>query len=81
MTLFVTRALLASMLLIPTTTVHRVAAQQLEPRLVPSRGLVSFTFQSPSMGVRYALNVGLSFGDGPGATGRPGRSAARSPPG
>jgi hypothetical protein len=34
------------------------AAQQLEPRPVPTRDIVSFTYQSPSMGVRYGINVG-----------------------
>jgi predicted alpha/beta superfamily hydrolase len=36
-----------------------VVAQQLESRPVPSRDVVSFTYQSPSMGVRYGINVGL----------------------
>jgi len=35
------------------------APAQLQPRPVPSRGVQSFTFQSPSMGVRFSLNVGL----------------------
>src|SRR2546426_9027608 len=62
MTDFVTRGLAASTILVSATTVHRVAPQQLEPRPVPSRDIVSFTFQSPSMGVRYAVNVGLPVG-------------------
>lgn len=36
-----------------------IAAQQLEPRPVPTRDVVSFTYRSPSMGVRYGINVGL----------------------
>ena len=35
---------------------------QLKSRPVPNGGVESFTFQSPSMGVRYALNVGLPHG-------------------
>ena len=35
------------------------AAQQLQSRPVPSELVESFTFQSPSMGERYALNVGI----------------------
>lgn len=37
-------------------------AQQLEPRPVPTGGVESFTFQSPSMGVRFAVNVGIPDG-------------------
>ena len=40
----------------------RTAAQQLEPRPVPTAGVESFTFQSPSMGVRFAVTVGLPTG-------------------
>src|SRR5206468_8382185 len=36
-----------------------VTAQQLEPRAVPTRDVVSFAYQSPSMGVRFGINVGL----------------------
>jgi uncharacterized protein len=32
---------------------------QLQSRPVPNRGVESFTFQSPSMGVRFSLNVGM----------------------
>ncbi|MDT9598697.1 alpha/beta hydrolase [Sphingosinicella rhizophila] len=39
-----------------------VAHAQLQPRPVPNPGVQSFTFQSPSMGVRYSLNVGLPAG-------------------
>jgi predicted alpha/beta superfamily hydrolase len=35
---------------------------QLQPRPVPNRGVESFTFQSPSMGVRFSLNVGSPEG-------------------
>ena len=35
------------------------APAQLQSRPVPGRGVESFTFQSPSMGVRFSLNVGL----------------------
>ncbi len=47
-------------LLIAVTAINRpVMAQQLEPRPVPTRDVVSFTYQSASMGVRYGINVGL----------------------
>jgi predicted alpha/beta superfamily hydrolase len=42
------------------------ARAQLAPRPVPSRDVESFTFQSPSMGVRYSINVGLPVGYKPG---------------
>lgn len=35
------------------------ANAQLQSRPVPNRGVESFTFQSPSMGVRYSINVGM----------------------
>ena len=35
------------------------AAQQLQARPVPTELVESFTYQSPSMGQRYALNVGI----------------------
>jgi hypothetical protein len=38
------------------------AHAQLRSRPVPNRGVESFTFQSPSMGVRFSLNVGLPQG-------------------
>ena len=38
------------------------ATAQLQPRPVPNRGVESFTFESPSMGVRFSLNVGLPQG-------------------
>jgi predicted alpha/beta superfamily hydrolase len=38
------------------------AHAQLQSRPVPNRGVESFTFQSPSMGVRFSLNVGLPAG-------------------
>ena len=38
------------------------AQAQLQSRPVPSRAVESFTFQSPSMGVRFSLNVGLPQG-------------------
>jgi predicted alpha/beta superfamily hydrolase len=38
------------------------AHAQLQPRQVPNRGVESFAFQSPSMGVRFSLNVGLPSG-------------------
>jgi predicted alpha/beta superfamily hydrolase len=42
-------------------------AQQLVPRPVPTRPVESFTYQSPSMGIRYGVNVGLPSGYKPGA--------------
>jgi uncharacterized protein len=38
------------------------AHAQLQSRPVPNSGVESFTFQSPSMGVRFSLNVGLPEG-------------------
>ena len=38
------------------------ASAQLQSRPVPNAGVESFTFQSPSMGVRFSLNVGLPQG-------------------
>jgi len=38
------------------------AHAQLQSRPVPARAVESFTFQSPSMGVRFSLNVGLPQG-------------------
>jgi predicted alpha/beta superfamily hydrolase len=35
------------------------ANAQLQPRPVPNRGVESFTFHSPSMGVRFSINVGM----------------------
>lgn len=35
------------------------AAAQLQPRPVPNRDVTSFTYDSPSMGVRYGINVGF----------------------
>ena len=42
------------------------AAQTLQPRPVPTGRVESFTFESPSMGVRYAVNVGIPAGYQPG---------------
>ncbi len=38
------------------------SGQQLETRPVPTGDVQSFTFQSPSMGVRFSLNVGMPAG-------------------
>lgn len=57
------RALLASTLIL-TAVPGTTAAQQLTPRPVPTRDIVSFTYQSPSMGVRFGINVGLPVGTG-----------------
>ena len=40
--------------------------QQLQTRPVPTGDVQSFTFQSPSMGVRFSLNVGMPAGYKPG---------------
>ena len=40
--------------------------QQLQTRPVPTGDVQSFTFQSPSMGVRFSLNVGMPSGYKPG---------------
>src|SRR5512139_2323167 len=39
-----------------------IAAQQLESRPVPLGDVEAFTFQSPSMGVRFSVSVGLPPG-------------------
>ncbi|MGE0554294.1 MAG: hypothetical protein AB7R55_12780 [Gemmatimonadales bacterium] len=41
-------------------------AQRLEPRPVPAGRVESYRFDSPSMGVSYAINVGLPQGYEPG---------------
>ena len=56
-------ALLASTLIL-TAAPGTTAAQQLAPRPVPTRGIVSFIYQSPSMGVRFGINVGHPVGTG-----------------
>ena len=40
--------------------------QQLQTRPVPTGDVQSFTLQSPSMGVRFSLNVGMPVGYKPG---------------
>jgi predicted alpha/beta superfamily hydrolase len=45
-----------------------LGAQVLAPRPVPTRNVESFTFQSPSMGVRYGINVALPAGYRPGTS-------------
>ncbi len=55
-----TRALAASLTLLAAA--GPLAAQQLASRPVPSVGVESFTFMSPSMGVKFAVNVGLPVG-------------------
>lgn len=42
------------------------AHAQLQSRPIPNRDVESFTFQSPSMGVRFSLNVGMPEGYKPG---------------
>jgi predicted alpha/beta superfamily hydrolase len=49
-----------------TVAVGPAVAQQLQTRPVPSERVESFTFQSPSMGVRYAINVGIPKAFKPG---------------
>jgi uncharacterized protein len=44
----------------------RADGQQLQTRPVPTGDVESFTFQSPSMGVRFSLNVGMPTGYKPG---------------
>src|SRR4051794_17000458 len=41
-------------------------SQQLQSRSVPTDNVQSFTIQSPSMGVRFSLNVGMPSGYKPG---------------
>ncbi len=52
-----TQALPAALVFLGAT--HVAAAQRLDPRPTPTDPVESFTFQSPSMGVRFAINVGL----------------------
>ena len=52
----------AAVLFLLAASTDRTAAQQLESRPVPTGAVESFTFQSPSMGVRFAVNVGLPAG-------------------
>lgn len=52
----------AAVLFLLAASADRTAAQQLESRPVPTGAVESFTFQSPSMGVRFAVNVGLPNG-------------------
>ncbi|MBK8062494.1 MAG: hypothetical protein IPK33_32645 [Gemmatimonadetes bacterium] len=47
-----------------------LSAQQLVRRPLPSRGISSFTFRPPSMGVRYGINLGFPPGYQPNGTGR-----------
>lgn len=61
---------LAGAALLSTIGAGSARAQRLEPRPVPARPIESFTFQSPSMGVRFAVNVGLPAGYQPGAAKR-----------
>lgn len=56
----------SGVLLLLILVANRTVAQQLEPRPVPTGGVESFTFRSPSMGVRFAVNVGLPVGYQPG---------------
>lgn len=42
------------------------SGQELRTRPVPTGAVQSFTFQSPSMGVRFSLNVGMPAGYKPG---------------
>ncbi len=53
-------ALTTALLLIVSAT--GANAQQLQSRPVPTGEVQSFTFQSPSMGVRFSLNVGMPAG-------------------
>ncbi len=52
-----TQAIIAAGLLFACT--FPTAHAQLQSRPVPNRGVESFTFQSPSMGVRFSINVGM----------------------
>ncbi len=58
-----TKALPALLLALAAT---QATAQQLVARPVPVGEVQSFTFQSPSMGVRFSLNVGMPAGYKPG---------------
>ena len=52
-----TKAIIAAGLLLACA--YSSANAQLQSRPVPHRAVESFTFQSPSMGVRYSINVGM----------------------
>jgi uncharacterized protein len=56
------RAAALTTALLLTHVALRADAQQLTPRPVPTGDVTSFTFQSPSMGVRFSLNVGMPSG-------------------
>lgn len=53
------RAVVAALLLVVSAT---PVDAQLQSRPVPNAGVESFTVQSPSMGVRFSLNVGMPEG-------------------
>jgi predicted alpha/beta superfamily hydrolase len=56
------RAAALTTALLLTHVALRADAQQLAPRPVPTGDVTAFTFQSPSMGVRFSLNVGMPAG-------------------
>ena len=59
-------ALFGAVVTLASTAAHS-AAQELVPRTVPSRNVEAFTLQSPTMGQRYDIVVGLPAGFRPGS--------------
>ncbi len=59
-------AVTTAFLLAVSASASRLDGQQLQTRPVPTGNVQSFTFQSPSMGVRFSLNVGMPTGYKPG---------------
>lgn len=59
-------ALVLSPMLLLLAAPAALSSQQLQSRPVPTGDVQSFTFQSPSMGVRFSLNVGMPAGYRPG---------------
>lgn len=60
------RAAAISTAILLAGSASRANGQQLATRPVPTGTVQSFTFQSPSMGVRFSLNVGMPAGYQPG---------------
>lgn len=63
-------ARLAALVLAVLAPMGPVRAQVLQPRPIPNYDVEAYTFQSPSMGVRFSIQVGLPPGYKAGAAGR-----------
>lgn len=60
------RAAAVTTIVLLAVSAIRADGQQLQTRPVPTGDVQSFTFQSPSMAVRFSLNVGMPSGYKPG---------------